>query len=76
VSYYYGDDDDMGERMDADMQMAELQRLGRRAAKLKKQGVCVHGAWRATVPAVCKDCGKSFANEAELMAERNRLLGA
>lgn len=67
------------EREDADYQMAALEEVGRRASRLKKKGVCVHGSSVRNLDGTvtCREpgCGKVFASQEELLQERDRLLG-
>ena len=49
---------------DADIEMADLEDAGNRAAALQKRGICSHG-WYQGKPddsIVCRDCGTAFPN--------------
>lgn len=71
------------ERLDADMEQAELERIGRRVSELKRKGVCLHGwtapadveAWAAGTDARrhCLHCGHVFADEAAEERETREL---
>lgn len=52
MSAYYGDDGDLGERMEADMMQADLEAAGRREARLRRLGICTHGWTQERVPGV------------------------
>ena len=76
------------ERLDADIEQAELERVGRRVSVLRRRGVCLHGwtapadvdGWRAGTDARrrCQHCGYVFADDAaeerETRALRERYL--
>ena len=48
MSHYYGDDEDMGARMQADSDMADLHNAARLASRMRRAGVCPHGGgWDA-----------------------------
>ena len=49
---------------DADIEMAQLEEAGNRAARLRKRGICDHG-WLQGHPdgtVTCNHCGKVFAS--------------
>ncbi len=55
------------DRMDADMLQAQLYRIGRKASRLRKRGICTHG-WSQRRPdgsVECLHCHQAFATEAE-----------
>ena len=71
---------------DADIEMAQLEQLGDRAAAARKRGQCYHGSRQAhgntwngrnfddTVLATCTDCGKR-ATWAELDEDMHNIIG-
>jgi hypothetical protein len=68
---------------DADLEAAELADQAERSAALRRRGICSHD-WiqgppgppqRPTKLWTCNQCGKVFASEAALEAEREELLG-
>ena len=71
---------------DADIQMAQLERQGARAAAARKRGQCAHtsrqlhgnpwnGRWfDDTVLATCGDCGK-HATQSELDEDMHNIIG-
>jgi hypothetical protein len=62
---------------DADFEMADLQRVGNRAAKLKKLGICAHGSTKSIFQqgVTCQDCGAHFSSDDEWFSARNKVLG-
>jgi hypothetical protein len=71
---------------DADIEMAQLEQLGDRAAAARKRGQCYHGGRQAhgnvwngrefddTVLATCADCGK-HATWGELDEDMHNIIG-
>lgn len=62
---------------DADIEMREMEEIGNRISRLRKQGVCTHEGWRLlpTGGVRCTDkCGKSFDTEEGLLEEREALI--
>ena len=61
---------------DADIETADLCRAAKHEAALRRRGICAHSWYRAPhgQPAVCNHCGKVFATEADLNAERAEVL--
>lgn len=57
---------------DSDLEMASLTAQANRESRLAARGLCCHGWYKAPFgqPAVCLDCGKTFATEKALNAER------
>jgi len=54
------------DRLTGDELQAMLYARGRKAAQLRKRGVCVHG-WIETKPTIrCLNCGESFPTRADL----------
>lgn len=49
----------------ADWDTERLEELGDTAARLRKQGICVHGHLNLNDPVTCLNCGKVFASEEE-----------
>lgn len=67
---------------DADIEMAELEYAANREARLRRKGICAHGAYQGppgppnkpTSVFTCFDCGKVFQTEEELHEERQEIL--
>lgn len=60
----------------ADLEMANLERIGNREVGLASQGICAHG-WLSAPdgqPCTCKECGKTWPTESQCHAERLALL--
>jgi hypothetical protein len=54
-----------------DIATITAERTGNEIASLLKKGVCMHFSYMAPKgkPVVCRDCGKTFASEDELLEE-------
>ena len=71
---------------DADIELAQLERQGTRAAAARKRGQCAHGSrqlhgnpWNGrefddSVLATCADCGK-HATQGELDEDMHNIIG-
>src|SRR5262245_18390491 len=76
------DYDDPAPIRDADIEMAELQEVADRSARLRKRGICTHG-WLQGPPGppsaprtdcICHHCGKTWPTVDEAIEEGRRLL--
>lgn len=64
---------------DADVEMSNLQELGRRTDELMRKGICPHG-WYKTDPngdgtTVCQHCGKTWPTIEDAWEEFDELMG-
>lgn len=75
----------------ADLEMYELERVGRLASRLRQRGICTHGSTlgRSATGEVfydeqrdlrpgevlCRDCGKKWPSDDDLYGEIAELLG-
>lgn len=71
-----GYDPDNWDQEEADHLQHQLERAGRRAALLKKKGICVHGHRQGPPErTTCLECGQ-VSTDAQMQAEREfRLYG-
>ena len=63
----FDDDDTPAGFRDADIELAGLEALGRKATSLRKRGLCAHGwcqgqPWNRDGQITCLDCGAVFPN--------------
>lgn len=57
----------------ADIEQAEMERIGRAIHRAKNDGYCCHGWWRTRKngTAVCLHCGMEFSSEEMLIVAGN-----